>query len=99
MTLAATLQAGALGASALLGMELRWRGITVLAFLAALLEMALAFGAIYVSVRGVALATILGGVLVVTGVLGWRYAESKLAVSAATVVIVAGGARFIAGWW
>ena len=99
MTLAATLQAGALGASAVLGMELRWRGITILAFLSALLEMALAFGAIYVSVRGIPLGTILGGVLVVTGALGWRYAESKLAVSAATVILVAGGARFLAVWW
>lgn len=99
MTLAATLQAGALGASAVLGMELRWRGITLLAFLASALEMALAFGAIYVSIRGIALGTILGAVLVVTGALGWRYSESKIAVSASTVVIVAGGARFLAGFW
>ncbi len=98
MTLVSTLQAGALGASAILGLELRWRGMAILALLASALEILLALGAIYVTVRGVPLTLVLGAVSVVCGALCWRYSTSKLAVSAATMVMIAGGAR-LAAWW
>jgi hypothetical protein len=72
--------------------------MAVLALLASAIEILLALGAIYVTVRGIPLTLVLGGVLVVAGALCWRYSTSKLSVSAATVVMVAGGAR-IAAWW
>lgn len=98
MTIVYALQAGAVGASAILGVELRWRAFAILALVASALELALAVGAVYVSVRGVPLGEILGLVLVVAGAICWRYSASKLAVTAASVVVVAGGARVLAAW-
>jgi hypothetical protein len=96
MTIVSALQAGAFGASAILGVELRWRMFALLALVASALELALTFGVIYVSLRGVPLGDILGLVLVVAGALCWRNAASKLSVTAASIVVVAGAVPLLA---
>jgi hypothetical protein len=90
MTLHVALLVVALAAAILLVLSASSRALAAIALLAAGLEVAMAFGKIHFSVAGVPLGLVLGLALAIPGALVWLRASAKTAVSAATIVTLAG---------
>ena len=97
MTLHVALAIAALAASAVLFFSAVGRALAVLGLVASGLEVAMALGALRLHVAGVPLGLVLGLALAVPGLLAWLRASSKPAVSAATVLALAGALQLF-GW-
>ena len=66
-----------------------------IALLAAAVEVALAFGVISISVRGISLTLVLGAALVGAGMFAWADARTKPLIAASTVVIFIGAIQVL----
>jgi hypothetical protein len=90
MTLHVALAVSALAASAVLFFSTVGRVLAVLGLAASGLEVAMALGALRFHVAGIPLGLVLGLALAVPGLLAWLRAASKPAVSAASILALAG---------
>ncbi len=90
MTLHVALAVAALVASAILVFSSVARPIAAIALVASGVEVAMSLGALRLHVAGVPLGLVLGLALAIPGLLAWLRAASKPAVSAASVLTLAG---------
>lgn len=95
MSLHVALSVSALAASATLFLSGPSRALAAIPLAASALEVAMALGALHVSIPRVPLAAVLGLALAVPGLLAWLRTGAKTAASAAAIVALVGALQVL----